>query len=98
MSENRNGFGRGAMIIPERARHPAFSGAFAAAALLSVVLLASACTGAPASQRGAGVGAALGTGIALATGAGVGGTVGGALRSEERRVGKECRSRWSPYH
>ena len=23
--------------------------------------------------------------------------IGGA-RSEERRVGKECRSRWSPYH
>ena len=22
----------------------------------------------------------------------------GMLRSEERRVGKECRSRWSPYH
>ena len=22
----------------------------------------------------------------------------GAKRSEERRVGKECRSRWSPYH
>ena len=22
----------------------------------------------------------------------------GAYRSEERRVGKECRSRWSPYH
>ena len=22
----------------------------------------------------------------------------GAGRSEERRVGKECRSRWSPYH
>ena len=21
-----------------------------------------------------------------------------AARSEERRVGKECRSRWSPYH
>ena len=21
-----------------------------------------------------------------------------AFRSEERRVGKECRSRWSPYH
>src|ERR1017187_554733 len=21
-----------------------------------------------------------------------------SLRSEERRVGKECRSRWSPYH
>ena len=27
-------------------------------------------------------------------------TIIGALttRSEERRVGKECRSRWSPYH
>ena len=23
---------------------------------------------------------------------------GPVLRSEERRVGKECRSRWSPYH
>ena len=23
---------------------------------------------------------------------------GGHHRSEERRVGKECRSRWSPYH
>src|SRR2546426_9454373 len=23
---------------------------------------------------------------------------GDAFRSEERRVGKECRSRWSPYH
>ena len=22
----------------------------------------------------------------------------GFMRSEERRVGKECRSRWSPYH
>src|SRR2546421_1225179 len=25
-------------------------------------------------------------------------TPGGERRSEERRVGKECRSRWSPYH
>ena len=25
-------------------------------------------------------------------------TRGGLCRSEERRVGKECRSRWSPYH
>ena len=25
-------------------------------------------------------------------------TVNEKLRSEERRVGKECRSRWSPYH
>src|SRR5579871_2918967 len=24
--------------------------------------------------------------------------IGSATRSEERRVGKECRSRWSPYH
>ena len=24
--------------------------------------------------------------------------VGFLTRSEERRVGKECRSRWSPYH
>ena len=24
--------------------------------------------------------------------------LGGPSRSEERRVGKECRSRWSPYH
>ena len=24
--------------------------------------------------------------------------VPGVSRSEERRVGKECRSRWSPYH
>ena len=23
---------------------------------------------------------------------------GMSVRSEERRVGKECRSRWSPYH
>src|SRR2546430_16846317 len=26
------------------------------------------------------------------------GEVSGLDRSEERRVGKECRSRWSPYH
>ena len=25
-------------------------------------------------------------------------TPAGLKRSEERRVGKECRSRWSPYH
>src|SRR5256885_14728811 len=24
--------------------------------------------------------------------------IDGSVRSEERRVGKECRSRWSPYH
>src|SRR5256885_3660840 len=27
-----------------------------------------------------------------------GAEVDGVHRSEERRVGKECRSRWSPYH
>ena len=26
------------------------------------------------------------------------GEPGNLARSEERRVGKECRSRWSPYH
>ena len=26
------------------------------------------------------------------------GDLGECARSEERRVGKECRSRWSPYH
>ena len=26
------------------------------------------------------------------------GKILGSPRSEERRVGKECRSRWSPYH
>ena len=26
------------------------------------------------------------------------GLIGFSGRSEERRVGKECRSRWSPYH
>src|SRR3712207_9172074 len=48
-----------------------------------------------------------GTGTFLggaAAGAGVGGAAGFLAglaafgRSEERRVGKECRSRWSPYH
>ena len=24
--------------------------------------------------------------------------IASVMRSEERRVGKECRSRWSPYH
>ena len=26
------------------------------------------------------------------------GEIAESVRSEERRVGKECRSRWSPYH
>ena len=32
------------------------------------------------------------------TSIGLTGVIKEALRSEERRVGKECRSRWSPYH
>ena len=28
----------------------------------------------------------------------LGSYLGAVKRSEERRVGKECRSRWSPYH
>src|SRR5438876_3510837 len=35
---------------------------------------------------------------ARAEGGGVRARRSGAVRSEERRVGKECRSRWSPYH
>src|SRR3989441_4766195 len=34
----------------------------------------------------------------IARGLEVDAVVEGGLRSEERRVGKECRSRWSPYH
>src|SRR5256886_9131117 len=39
--------------------------------------------------------------VALSTACGEGPLVptsGAIRRSEERRVGKECRSRWSPYH
>src|SRR3989449_1819285 len=37
--------------------------------------------------------------VAFCFGAFIEGAAGfGAPRSEERRVGKECRSRWSPYH
>ena len=35
---------------------------------------------------------------AIIIGARLGGIGLGVMRSEERRVGKECRSRWSPYH
>ena len=35
---------------------------------------------------------------APATPMGAGGVGVIRIRSEERRVGKECRSRWSPYH
>src|SRR2546421_8273779 len=38
-------------------------------------------------------------GIGTLTAGGIAGLAGFVgIRSEERRVGKECRSRWSPYH
>ena len=50
-------------------------------------------------------GCGIGAGCALIAGIGPGIGEGNAaaaaceaVRSEERRVGKECRSRWSPYH
>ena len=39
------------------------------------------------------LGGGIGQGIAMASS-----NPTGSTRSEERRVGKECRSRWSPYH
>src|SRR5256714_13275425 len=39
-----------------------------------------------------------GAGIVAEVGANVTNVAVGDVRSEERRVGKECRSRWSPYH
>src|SRR5687767_15736433 len=36
--------------------------------------------------------------VICALSGGVDSSVAAALRSEERRVGKECRSRWSPDH
>ena len=36
--------------------------------------------------------------VKIPVGDGGEGTVETLIRSEERRVGKECRSRWSPYH
>src|SRR2546425_12272176 len=36
--------------------------------------------------------------IGMSAGLGRPNDEGGPPRSEERRVGKECRSRWSPYH
>ena len=40
------------------------------------------------------------TGVHAAKAGHPGGSLSAAdiFRSEERRVGKECRSRWSPYH
>src|SRR5258706_14968380 len=43
-----------------------------------------------------GLAARLGAQVVVENKAGATGNL--AIRSEERRVGKECRSRWSPYH
>ena len=42
------------------------------------------------------VNSGVGSGVVLEVASGA--VVGVDSRSEERRVGKECRSRWSPYH
>ena len=49
---------------------------------------------------GPGAGGAVGPGAPLGRNSAIGArrVLGGPGRSEERRVGKECRSRWSPYH
>src|SRR2546430_10237190 len=48
----------------------------------------------PMSKNGE-TGRALGAAIMSSL---VSSVIGALSRSEERRVGKECRSRWSPYH
>ena len=66
---------------------------FAVVAVLLTAVPVFAQAQEPAGGSNAGLKSiAAGIGFAIAV-------VGGALgRSEERRVGKECRSRWSPYH
>src|SRR5260370_20686731 len=49
------------------------------------------------ASAGRGIGMGMGGGLFGAGGGGMGG-LNELLRSEERRVGKECRSRWSPDH
>src|SRR2546429_1450937 len=47
---------------------------------------------------GLGIGASIASRVPIAGPMIVKLMLGGPIRSEERRVGKECRSRWSPYH
>src|SRR5256884_3239630 len=54
------------------------------------------CGGTYATSRGTAV--SLISCLWFGAGPVVGLLAGVATRSEERRVGKECRSRWSPYH
>src|SRR3712207_8943063 len=55
-----------------------------------------AARGEPGGPRGRAAG--LRPGVAGDPGPAYGAGQADRLRSEERRVGKECRSRWSPYH
>jgi len=70
--------------------------AFASEGITSSVTLASGSSAGLATVNGTGQKIQLSSGsISSAT------TVSASpqiVRSEERRVGKECRSRWSPYH
>ena len=79
------------------------------AAFTTVLAIAEPFLGGPASSGGSAVPATFSWGIAfwlwltvlfanLAESVAEGRGKAQADRSEERRVGKECRSRWSPYH
>ena len=57
------------------------------------LVIAAACGGGPTNSTNP---PANTEGAAAGPYSGATGTV--LCRSEERRVGKECRSRWSPYH
>ena len=69
------------------------------AALVSIVVysVAASVFGIPTSESHSLIAGLSGAAIAIQ--GGIGGINGSEwVRSEERRVGKECRSRWSPYH
>ena len=92
------GAGRGDRVAYLGPNHPSFlETLFAAGTLGAILVPLNTRLAAPELARhladsGAGV---------LIYGAGQGPAAAAlreAVRSEERRVGKECRSRWSPYH
>src|SRR3989441_206922 len=65
-------------------------------AALSVTTAAPSDTTAPTTPAGLAASAVTSTSLTLSWNASTDNV--GVTRSEERRVGKECRSRWSPYH